>query len=105
MTKPRKLLHNRRFGVGGFFFVGVDFAVVFGVEGAVLGVELFGGHGEDEAVFLALESGSVITAVGVDHAFGERAGVYEFSQRRGVVAVLLVELALGTEDDANVGER
>ena len=51
--------------VGGFFFVGVDFAVVFGVEGAVVGVEVLWGHGEDEAVFFAFEAGSVVATVGI----------------------------------------
>jgi len=38
MTGTETLLHYGGGGVGGFFFVGVDFAVVFGVERAVLGV-------------------------------------------------------------------
>ena len=70
----------------------------------MLGVELFWRHGEDEAVVLAFESGGVVAAVGIDHALGEGAGVDEFGERRGVVVVLLVELALGAENDAHVGE-
>src|SRR5580692_9657006 len=63
-----RLLDDGRIGVGGFFFVGVDFAVVFGVERAMLGVEVAGRHHEDEAVLLALETGGVVAAMGVDHA-------------------------------------
>src|SRR5258706_10619237 len=98
------LFHYVRARIGRLFFVGVDFAIVFGVEGAVLGIELFGGHGENEAVFLAFKAGGVVAAVGIDHALGERAGVDEFGERSGEVAVLLVELALGAENDAHVGE-
>src|SRR5258706_8972829 len=107
MTKldgTTRSLYDRGIGVCGFFFVGVDFAIVFGVEGAVLGIELFGGHGENEAVFLAFKAGGVVAAVGIDHALGERAGADEFGERSGEVAVLLVELALGAENDAHVGE-
>ena len=45
MTKPKTLLHYRGILVGEFFFVGVDFAVIFGVERAMLCVELPGRHG------------------------------------------------------------
>src|SRR5580658_2898856 len=82
----------------------MNFAVVFGVEGAVLGVDLFGRHGEDKAVFLALEVGGVVAAVGVDHALGERSGVDEFGERSGKVVVLLVELVLGADYDPHVGQ-
>src|SRR5258705_13388384 len=92
------------FGVGGFFFVGVDFAVVFGVEGAVCGVELFWHHGESKAGFLSLEAYGVVAAVGMDHAFSEGAGVDEFSEGGGEVVVLFVELALGADHDAHVGK-
>jgi len=104
MTKSRGLLHDGRTGVGGFFFVGMDFAVIFGVEGAVFGVEMLGRHGEDEAVFLAAEAGAVVATVGIDHAFGEGSGVDELGERRGKVAVLLLEVVLGAEDDAHVAE-
>jgi hypothetical protein len=77
MTKLKVLLHDGGISVGGLFFVGVDLAVVFGIEGAMLGVEMVGGHSEDEAVFLALESDGVVAAMGIDHALGERAGVDE----------------------------
>src|SRR5260370_32982431 len=56
MTNLKTLLHYGGAGVGGFFFVGVDFAVGFGVEGAVGSVEGLGRHGEGEAVFLVLEA-------------------------------------------------
>src|SRR5260370_15186941 len=96
------LLHHWRFAVGGLFFVGVDLSVVLGVEGAVLRVELFGRHGESEAIFLALEADGVIAAIGIDHTLGERAGVDQFRERRGEVAILLVELSLGTHDSTHV---
>ena len=65
------LLHHRRIGVSGFFFVAMDFAIIFGIEGAMLRVEVLGGHDENEAVFLAFESGGVVSALRVDHAFRE----------------------------------
>jgi hypothetical protein len=99
-----KSFDDWRFGVGGFFFVGVDFAVILSVERPVLGVELLGRHRQDEAVFLALEAGGVVAAVGIDHALGEGAGVHEFGERSGEVVVLLVELVLGPDHDPHVGE-
>src|ERR1700733_12397386 len=96
--------HDWGIRVGGFFFVGVDFAVVFGVEGAVCSIDLFGRHGEDEAVLLAFESGSVIAAVRIDHALGERSGMYEFGQRGGEAIILLMEPAVGADVHAHVGE-
>ena len=45
MTRFKILLNNRRICVGWFFFVGVDFAVVFGVERSMLGIEMVGRHG------------------------------------------------------------
>src|SRR5579863_7890904 len=92
-----ELFHNWGIRVGGFVFFGVDFAVVFGVEGAVFGVEVLRGHGEDEAVFFAFEAGGVVAAVGIDHAVGEGAGVDEFGEGGGEVSVLLFEAVLGAE--------
>ena len=83
----------------------MDFAVVFGVKGSVLGVHIFRSHGEDVAVFLSLEACAVVAAVGVDHALGEGAEVHEFRERGGEVPVLLVEQALGAEDHSHVAER
>jgi hypothetical protein len=100
----RCLLHDGGIGVGGFLFVGVDLAVVFGIEGAMLGVEVAGRHGEDETVFLAFETGGVVAAVGIDHAFGEGAGVDEFGEGCGEMAVLFIELALGAENDAHIAK-
>ncbi len=102
--KIKESLHDRRIRTCGFVFFGVDFAVVFGVEGAMLGVEVLGRHGENETVFLAFEAGGVIPAVGIDHAFGEGAGVDQFVQRSREVVVLLLKAVLGTEYDAHVGE-
>ena len=65
------LLHHRRIGVSGFFFVAMDFAIIFGIERAMLGIEVLRAHGEDETVFHAFESGGVISALRVDHAFRE----------------------------------
>src|SRR2546427_3135442 len=65
------LLDDRRLVVGWLLFVSVDFAIVFGVEGAMLGIELLGSHGEDVAAFLAFEAGGVVSALGIDHALGE----------------------------------
>src|SRR5579863_8837129 len=96
--------HYGRVRVGGLFFVGVDFAVVFGVEGAMLGVELLGRHGEDVAVIFAFETGGVVSAIGIDHALGEGAGVDKIRERFGEVAVLLLKLVLGADDDAHVAE-
>jgi hypothetical protein len=45
MTKLKELFYDWGLVVGGLFFVGVDFAVVFGIEGAVLGVKMLGRHG------------------------------------------------------------
>jgi hypothetical protein len=90
--------------VSGLFFVGVDLSVVLGVDGAVLGVELFGRHGESEAIFLALEADGVIAAIGIDHTLSEGAGVDEFRQGRGEVVILLVELALGPQDSTHVAQ-
>ena len=70
----------------------------------MLGVEVLGSHGEDETVFLAFEAGGVISAVGVDHAFGEGAGVHQFGERGGEVVVLFLEAMLCAEDNAHVGE-
>src|ERR1700683_187344 len=92
------------FCVGGVFFVGVNFAVVFGVEGAGLGVGLLRRYGPEEAVFLSFEAGGVIAAVQVDHAFGKRSGVNQFGERRGEVVVLLVELVLGADHDSHIGK-
>ena len=55
--------------------------------------------------FLPLKPSGIVAAVGVDHALGERSGVDEFGQRCGEVAVLLIEVVLGAENDAHVGER
>ena len=52
--------------------VAVNLAVIFGIEGAVLGVEVLRSHGQDEAIFLSLKARGVIAAVRVDHALGER---------------------------------
>ena len=82
----------------------MDLSVVLGVEGAVLRVELFGRHGESEAIFLALEADGVIAAIGIDHALGERAGVDEFRERRGEAVILFVELALSAQDRAHVAQ-
>ena len=98
------LFHNRGVGVGGLGFVGVNLSVVFGVEGTVLGVHILWSHGEDVAVFLAFEVCGVVSALGVDHALGERSGVHEVSEGSGEVVVLFVELVLGTDDDAHVSE-
>jgi hypothetical protein len=67
----RGLLHHRRIGVGGFLFVAMDFAIIFGIEGAMLGIEVLRAQGEDEAVVPAYESGGVISALRVDHALRE----------------------------------
>ena len=98
------LLDHRRICVRGFVFLGVDFAIVFGVEGAVLRVLVLGRHRENEAVVLAFEVGGVIAAVGIDHAFGERSGVDEFRQSGGEVAVLFLKAMLGAQHDAHVSE-
>lgn len=82
----------------------MNLSVVFGVEGTVLGVHIFWSHGEDVAVFLAFEVCGVVSALGVDHARGERSGVHEVSESSGEVVVLFIELALGTDDDAHVSE-
>src|ERR1700688_337083 len=71
MTKSRKSFHDGRFVVGGVFFVGADLAVVLGIEGPVRSVELFGHHGENKAVFLALKADGVVAAVGIDHSLGK----------------------------------
>jgi len=98
-------LHYRRVGVGGFVFVGVDFAVVFGVEGAMLSVLMLRRHAKDKAIFLAFEADGIVAAVRIDHAFGERAGVNQFGERSSVVVILLLEAVLGADHDAHVGER
>ena len=70
----------------------------------MLGVETLRRHRQDEAVFLAFEAGGIVTAVGVNHALGEGAGVDQFVQGSGEVAVLLLKAVLGAEYDAHVGE-
>ena len=37
-------LHFWRIRVGGLFLISVDHAILFGIEGAMLGIELFGSH-------------------------------------------------------------
>ena len=70
----------------------------------MLGVKMIGRHGEDETVFRAFETDGVVAAVGIDHALGEGAGVDEFGQGSGEMAILFLELVLGAENDAHVGE-
>ncbi|SPE34304.1 hypothetical protein SBA2_890006 [Acidobacteriia bacterium SbA2] len=99
------LLQGRRIFIGGLGLVGVDLAVVFGVKRTVLGVQILRGHGEDVAVLRAFEACRVVSAVGVDHTLGEGSGVHEFCERGGEMIVLLVELALGADDDEHVADR
>ena len=70
----------------------------------MLSVHIFRCHGQDVTILLAFETGGVIAAVGIHHALGERTGVHKFGQRRGIVAVLLVEQFLGANDNAHVGQ-
>ena len=83
----------------------MNFAVIFCVKRTMLGVQILRRHGKGVAVFFAFEGCVVVSTVGVDHAFGEGSGVHQFGEGGGEVVVLLVELALGADDDAHVGER
>src|SRR5438445_2688478 len=49
-------------------------------------------------------SGGVVSALGIDHALGEGAGVNQFGQGCRVVVILLVELLLCPDYDAHVGK-
>src|ERR1700730_18669065 len=82
----------------------MDLSVVLGIKGTVLRVKLVGSHGEDEAVFLALKAGDVVSAGGIDHAFREGAGMDQLRQGCGEVSVLLVELTWGADHDPQVSE-
>lgn len=97
-------LHDWRVRVGGFGFVGVDLAIVFGVERAVLGIETLGSHGEDKVVFLALEACCVVPAIGIHHPLVEVSGVNQLGERCGVVAVVFVEQHLGAYYDPRVSK-
>jgi len=83
-----------------FFFVGLDFAVIFGVEGAMLGVKLLGHHDENVADFFSPGINGVVAAIRIDHALGKGTGVDQVGERGGEVVVLLVELALGADYDS-----
>ena len=98
-------LDDWRIAVGDFAFVGMNLAVVFSVERAVLGVEIFRCHREREVVFLRPESDGVVAAFGVDHALRERSGMNQLGEGNGKVAVVLIEKHLSAHDDARVGER
>ncbi len=70
----------------------------------MLRVQMVRRHRENEAVFLTFEAGGIVSAVRIDHAFGEGSGVDQFGQCDGEVIVLFFEAVLGAQDDAHVGE-
>src|SRR5579859_590790 len=94
--------YYRRVGVGGFGFVAADFAVFGAVKRTVLGIQIFGGHGQHVAIFLSFEADGIVAALGTDHALRERAGMDEFAKAGGIVSILLVEQFLGANNDAHV---
>src|SRR5579864_4004103 len=88
--------------IRGLGVIRVNLAIVFGVERAMCCVESLGHHRENVAVLFSLEAYRVVAAVGVDHALGKASGMDEFSERSGVMSVLLVERLLCADDAAHV---
>ena len=104
-TPRDDLFHHRRIFISGFALVGMNLEIILSVERPVLGVELFGSHSQDEAVFFAGEARRVITAIAVDHALGKGPRVHQFRERGGEMVVLLIELALRPQHHTHVAQR
>src|SRR5581483_1768418 len=82
-------------------------SVFVGEESAVLGVILFGDHGDGVALtfILALEIDGVVTPVGAaGHALGEGSGAGQIGERGGVLLVTLLIKSLRAHDDAQVAK-